>query len=102
MSHALTRTSCVLATAFFAAASSLGQTTTRASTQAASGTGTLIVLNKDGASASLRDRATGEEFARLDTGVGPHEVAVSPDGRIAVVDVHDRGSAKSARNQQGG
>lgn len=85
MSHALTRTSCVLATAFFAAASSLGQTTTRASAQAAPGTGTLIVLNKDGASASLRDRATGEEFARLDTDVGPHEVAVSPDGRIAVV-----------------
>ncbi len=85
MSQALTRTSCVLATAFFAAASSLGQTTTRASAQAAPGTGTLIVLNKDGASASLLDRANGEEFARLETGVGPHEVAVSPDGRIAVV-----------------
>ncbi|MEE8155848.1 MAG: cytochrome D1 domain-containing protein [Phycisphaerales bacterium] len=85
MNHALTRTSCVLATAFFAAASCLGQTTTRASAQAAPGTGTLIVLNKDGASASLLDRATGEEFAKLDTGVGPHEVAVSPDGRFAVV-----------------
>lgn len=72
-------------TAFFTAAWSLGQTTTRASDQAAPGTGTLIVLNKDGASASLLDRATGEEFARLDTGTGPHEVAVSPDGTIAVV-----------------
>ncbi len=57
------------------------------------------MFNKDGASASLRDRATGEEFARLDAGVGPHEAAVSPDGRIAVVDVHDRGSAKSSRNR---
>ncbi len=75
----------LFATAFFAAASSLGQTTTRASAQATPGTGTLIVLNKDGASASLLDRTTGEEFARLDVGVGPHEVAVSPDGRIAVV-----------------
>ncbi len=75
----------LFAAAFFAAASSLGQTTTRASAQAAPGTGTLIVLNKDGASVSLLDRATGEEFARLDTGVGPHEVAVSPDGTIAVV-----------------
>ncbi len=85
MSHTMTRTSGVLATAFFAAASCLGQTTTRASDQAAPGTGTLIVLNKDGASASLLDRVSGEEFAKLDTGVGPHEVAVSPDGRIAVV-----------------
>ncbi len=75
----------LFATAFFTAALSLGQTTTRASDQAAPGTGTLIVLNKDGASASLLDRATGKEFARLDTGTGPHEVAVSPDGTIAVV-----------------
>ncbi|MEM9064493.1 MAG: YncE family protein [Planctomycetota bacterium] len=50
-----------------------------------SNSGTLIVLNKDGASASLFDRSTGDEVARLDVGEGPHEVAVSPDGNTAVV-----------------
>lgn len=48
-------------------------------------TGTLIVLNKAEASASLLDLATGEEVARIATGVGPHEVAISPDGKTAVV-----------------
>lgn len=52
---------------------------------AAAGPGALIVLNKSGASASILDLATGEEVVRLDTGTGPHEVAVSPDGRTAVV-----------------
>jgi YVTN family beta-propeller protein len=47
--------------------------------------GTLIVLNKSDATASLIDRRTGEEVATLPTGIGPHEVAVSPDGRLAVV-----------------
>jgi len=56
-----------------------------AASSGAAATGTLVVLNKSEASASLLDRATGEEFARLSTGEGPHEVAVSPDGRTAVV-----------------
>jgi DNA-binding beta-propeller fold protein YncE len=47
--------------------------------------GRLVVLNKAEASASLLDLATGAERARLPVGVGPHEVAVSPDGRIAAV-----------------
>ncbi|MEQ8769255.1 MAG: cytochrome D1 domain-containing protein [Phycisphaerales bacterium] len=47
--------------------------------------GTLVVLNKSDASASLFDAATGRELAYLPTGVGPHEAAVSPDGRTAVV-----------------
>lgn len=47
--------------------------------------GRLIVLNKAEASASLLDLATGAERARLPVGVGPHEVAVAPDGRLAVV-----------------
>jgi len=49
------------------------------------GPGTLIVLNKAEASASLVDLVTGEERARLETGDGPHEVAISPDGKTAVV-----------------
>lgn len=47
--------------------------------------GTLIVLNESDANASLidaRERTSRGVFA---TGVGPHEVAVSPDGRLAVV-----------------
>ncbi len=48
-------------------------------------TGTLIVLNKSDATASLIDAATGESWAVLPTGDGPHEVAVSPDGKTAVV-----------------
>jgi len=47
--------------------------------------GTLIVLNKSDATASLIDPTSGETFTQLPTGAGPHEVAVSPDGRLAVV-----------------
>lgn len=46
---------------------------------------TLVVLNKSGASASLIDLDSGEELARVPTGDGPHEVAISPDGKLAVV-----------------
>jgi len=47
--------------------------------------GTLIVLNKAEASASLVDLASGVEVQKIKTGEGPHEVAVSPNGRLAVV-----------------
>jgi YVTN family beta-propeller protein len=47
--------------------------------------GLLVVLNKRVASASLVDAASGRTVATLPTGNGPHEVAVSPDGRTAVV-----------------
>jgi DNA-binding beta-propeller fold protein YncE len=46
--------------------------------------GTLIVLNKAEATASLIDLASGRTVSTLPTGDGPHEVAVSPDGRWAV------------------
>lgn len=49
------------------------------------GTGTLVVLNKAGNNAALVDLVSGEVYATLPTGVGPHEVAVSADGRTAVV-----------------
>ena len=45
---------------------------------------TLIVLNKAAGSATFLDRATGKVVATLPTAVGPHEVAVSPDGKLAV------------------
>jgi YVTN family beta-propeller protein len=47
--------------------------------------GTLVALNKAEASASLIDLASGRVVATVPTGEGPHEVAVSPDGRRAVV-----------------
>ncbi len=54
--------------------------------------GTLVVLNKAEASASIIDRDSGEEITRIETGDGPHEVAVSPDGRTAVVADYGRQS----------
>ena len=45
----------------------------------------LIVLNKAEATASLFDPATRKEVALVPVGDGPHEVAVAPDGRTAVV-----------------
>ncbi|MHB1222809.1 MAG: YVTN family beta-propeller repeat protein [Gemmatimonadaceae bacterium] len=47
--------------------------------------GLLLVLNKGAATASLIDPASGETRATMATGQGPHEVALSPDGRTAVV-----------------
>ena len=45
----------------------------------------LLVLEKDAATARLLDPATGASVGTLPTGAFPHEVAVSPDGRWAVV-----------------
>ncbi len=47
--------------------------------------GTLIVANKSEATVSLVDTGSGEVVATLPTGEGPHEVAVSPDGKTALV-----------------
>ena len=50
--------------------------------------GTLIVVNKGAASASIVDVRTGEVLKTLPTGEGPHEVVVSGDGTTAVVTVY--------------
>lgn len=47
--------------------------------------GTLIVLNKSDGTASLIACRTGQVFATIPTGEAPHEVAVSPDHKTAVV-----------------
>jgi YVTN family beta-propeller protein len=47
--------------------------------------GTLIVLNKTDNTATLIDLTNNKVRATLPTGAGPHEVAVSPEGRFAVV-----------------
>lgn len=47
--------------------------------------GTLLVVNRSGGSISFIDLATGIEIARVPIGpVIPHEVHVSPDGRLAL------------------
>lgn len=51
----------------------------------AADSGTLLVLNKSDNTVSLINLATRKTVATLPTGVGPHEVAVSPNGKIAVI-----------------
>lgn len=46
---------------------------------------TLLVLNKSDATLSFVDAATLKTLATIPTGDAPHEVAVSDDGKIAVV-----------------
>ncbi len=47
--------------------------------------GVLLVTNKSENTLSLIDAETGEELERIATGPNPHEVAVTPDGRLAFV-----------------
>jgi len=47
--------------------------------------GTLVVTNKSPSTATIIDIASTRILATLPTGVGPHEVVVSRDGRWAVV-----------------
>jgi YVTN family beta-propeller protein len=47
--------------------------------------GRLLVVNKGESTLSVIDVRDGREIARIPTGHAPHEVAVSPDGRLAVV-----------------
>ncbi len=47
--------------------------------------GLLLVLHKSEATLSLFDPDTGERLHTSPTGVGPHEAAVAPDGRTAVI-----------------
>lgn len=54
------------------------------STQYALG-GTLVVLNKADATASLVNLKNLKIVGTVQTGVGPHEVAISDDGKLAVV-----------------
>ena len=51
----------------------------------AADSGTLLVLNKSDNTVSLLDLASKKAVATIPTGVGPHEVAVSPNGKLAVI-----------------
>lgn len=52
---------------------------------AAAPSGTLLVLNKSDDMVSFIDLATSQVKATLPTGDGPHEIAVSDDGKTAVI-----------------
>ena len=55
--------------------------------------GLLVVANQQGASATVLNAASLQTIATVPVGNGPHEVAVSPAGRWAVVSVYgDRGA----------
>ena len=53
--------------------------------QTAEITGSLVVVNKRASTATIVDVGSNETLATLSTGHGPHEVAITKDGRLAVV-----------------
>lgn len=55
--------------------------------------GTIVASNMDAHSASVVDVASGRTIATIPTGEGPHEVAISPDGRRAVLAIYGNRSA---------
>src|SRR3954454_3426713 len=55
-----------------------------AATAAAAQQSALVVLNKAQATASIISLADGRTIATMPVGDGPHEIAVSPDGYLAV------------------
>ena len=59
-----------------------------ASAFAQSLSGTIVSANMTANTASVVDIATGEHRATYETGPGPHEVAISHDGRWAVISVY--------------
>jgi YVTN family beta-propeller protein len=50
--------------------------------------GVIVVANQLAASATVVDAATMKTIATLPVGTGPHEVAISPDGRWAIVTIY--------------
>lgn len=56
-------------------------------------TGTLVVLNKGEDTATFVDVASGSVLATLPTGGGPHELAITSDGRWAVSSDYSGGNS---------
>ena len=68
------------------------------STNAAALDGTLLVVNRTGGSVSFYDLVAGVEVARVPIGPSiPHEVAVSPDGRLALTAEYGPNNAPGRR-----
>jgi YVTN family beta-propeller protein len=55
--------------------------------------GMLVVANEQAGSVTVLNAATLQTIATLPVGTGPREVAVSPDGRWAVVSIYGDGAA---------
>ena len=53
----------------------------------------LLVLNKEDATLHIVDPRSGKRLGSVSTGAGPHEVAVSPDGRLAFTSNYGTGPA---------
>lgn len=51
----------------------------------ATGQGSLLVANKNENTVSFVNLAKGIEVSKVEVGVGPHEIAVSPSGKLAAV-----------------
>lgn len=47
--------------------------------------GTLVVLNKADHTASILNAEDGQLIATIETGIAPHEVAISPNGKLAAI-----------------
>ncbi len=62
----------------------------------ASAGGELLVLNKTDATLSFVDPSNNTVLAVIGTGVGPHEIAVEPGGKRALVSNYGAGSAGSS------
>ena len=61
---------------------------------------TVVVVCKSEFQLALVDPATEKVLAKLPTGLGPHEVAISPDGRTAYVSNFGRYSVYPAGDTQ--
>ena len=68
---------------------------THANAQVTGVTGTIVVTNKSPFTATIIDVASGKALATLPTGRGPHEIAMSSDGRVAVVTDYGSGANPS-------
>jgi YVTN family beta-propeller protein len=55
--------------------------------------GTVIVCNQKGGSVWLIDAKSGTVAHKIEAGVGPHEAAVSPDGKQALVTIYGDGTS---------
>ncbi len=63
--------------------------------------GTLITSNMNDNTATILDAGTGRLIATLPTGEGPHEVAISRDGRWGVVSNYGvRGKNQAAQHDR--
>ncbi len=76
-------TTAILATLVFVAAFHVSLT--HAQTKTATPSPVLLVLNKAENSLAIVDPATKQVVASIPTGEGPHEIAASSDGKLAVV-----------------